>query len=193
MSFLFQMMAFRRVLQKKQHKKDKKHHKRSATKEEKTVREVMEEAGIDDTLQKMELEMALEEKKDKEESLGEPPKKFHLHHGENPEAKNLKHVNQSGEIHYTETGSEKRLEELVIDLEHKNEELIEEIKRLKLVNNFRPVQPLYGRVVYRSFPAVGTIGEDNKMSQNVEPCNSGNNIVISWSILLLSVLIALYR
>lgn len=184
------MMAFRRVLQNKP-KHGKKHHKRSTTKEEKVVREVMEEAGIDDTLQKMELEMALEEHKDKEASLGEPPKKFYLHHGENPDTDNMKKVNQSGAIHYTETEAEKRMEELIIDLEHENKELVEEIDRLKLVNNFRPVQPLNDRIVYRSFTAEATMGEEPaKVNQMSSPCNHGNYIVISWSIVLLCGLLA---
>ncbi|CAC5400042.1 CA [Mytilus coruscus] len=197
---LRQMMAFRKILQNKRHK-GKKHHKRE-TKDEKLVEEVLEESGMaGDKLQQMELEMTLEEDKAKDNVptetpiLGEPPKKFYLHHGENPRTDKMQNVSQSGQeqSYHTESESEKRLEKIVVKLEHENEQLIEEIERLKLVDNFRPVQPLNGRKIYRSFDSFVRKPASQEIKDSTEPCNSSIKILSSWTVLLVTIFLSFLR
>ncbi|XP_063433785.1 carbonic anhydrase 14-like [Mytilus trossulus] len=193
-----QMMAFRKILQNKRHK-GKKHHKRE-TKDEKLVEEVLEESGMaGDKLQQMELEMTLEEDKAKDNlptetpTLGEPPKKFYLHHGENPNTDKMQNVSQSGKEQSYITESEKHLEQIVVKLEHENEQLIEEIERLKLVDNFRPVQPLNGRKIYRSFDSFVKNPASQEIKDSTEPCNSSIKILSSWTVLLVTIFVSFFR
>lgn len=204
-----QMSAFRRILQMKvqheNHAKKSHHHKKhKRSADEKMIGEVLEEAGIrSDPLEKIRLDVALEDKKNptttetrKENpvitetpKLGESPKKFYLHHEENPNMDELmKNVNQSSnnkEQTYSHVDNEAKLEEKVAELEI-------EVERLKLVNNFRPPQLLHGRVVYRSFDNLAEQRNANAVrlgSQGTKDPQNNSSIIMSSLSLLVSVLL----
>ena len=198
-----QLLAFRRVLQNKRHKKKHRRHIRSSSKDEKMVEEVLTEAGIkNDPLEKLELQVGLEKQQGSETvpseapKLGEPPNKFYLHHEKNPNMdKLMTDVNQSSHqkneqtYHHVESENEKRLEKEIIKLEH-------EIERLVLVNNFRPVQELNGRTVYRSFssftrPVNPASQERNK--DNDDPNNYSTRNISSSTVIFITLLLTFFR
>lgn len=165
------------------------------------VEEVLTEAGIEnDPLEKLELQVGLEKQQGNEGSetvpseapkLGEPPNKFYLHHEKNPNMdKLMMDVNQSSHqkkeqtYHHVENANEKRLEKEIIKLEH-------EIERLVLVNNFRPVQELNGRTVYRSFSSFTR--PVNPTSQERNKDNHSTRNIASFTVIFITLILTFFR
>lgn len=204
-----QLHVFRQVLKPKHHKRHTKHSRAERT--------VLEELGImDNPVEKARLRRNLEKKMQADSTAAKET--FVLNDPEIPENTSSVEVtryethgaqNEAGQgghqTHHTEhpdaknQGSEHggHSEPKQDHSGHHNQQptvLVEsydiEIRRHNLVNNYRPVQPLNGRVVYRSFPFFDTpIPSQSRSKMDTVPVKEpvGASSAIQFSFLTLAL------
>lgn len=194
-----QLHIFRQVLKPKHHRR-----KRSTNYESKAVRAVLKEIGIEDNfVEKARFKRTLEEKMATESQANQETAVSIEESVEVMPEENNTHTHQAHHTH--ESNSKPEPVPIHADNTHGTAggTSHEEKVRKLLVNNYRPVQPLNDRVVYRSFPFFGEpmpsdteviyldMDSSEQKDRGTSPHSSANSLrVISLVTMFCSVLLA---